>query len=39
MKTWCEAVADTYTEAVLAKVCSFRSPNVLEEMHIGAEPA
>ena len=33
-ETWCEAVADTYTK-LYGKSMQFRSPNVLEEMHIG----
>lgn len=32
--TWCEAVADTYTK-LYGESMQFRSPNVLEEMHIG----
>ena len=33
-ETWCEAVADTYTK-LYGESMQFRSPNVLEEMHIG----
>lgn len=33
-ETWCEAVADTYTK-LYGESMQFKSPNVLEEMHIG----
>ena len=33
-ETWCEAVADTYMK-LYGESMQFRSPNVLEEMHIG----
>ena len=32
--TWCEAMADTYTE-LYGESLQFSSSNVLEEMHIG----